>query len=101
MGNVVGLLFAFLIDLVLAYPMFCNVSKRMHDLDWSTSWSAVLCLFGVFLSYGNEVTKSLAGSNNSMLYGKVVVALIFCIPFIILTFKKGTEGPNQYGEDPV
>ena len=101
LGNVVGLLFAFLIDLVLAYPMFCNVSKRMHDLDWPTSWSAVLCLFGVFLSYGNEVTKSLAGSNNSMLYGKVVVALIFCIPFIILTFKKGTEGPNQYGEDPV
>ena len=96
-----GLLFAFIIDLAFAYPMFCNISKRMHDLNWPTSWATILCVLGILLSYGIDATKPFAFSSNSILYGRLIVALIFCIPFFFLTFKKGTDGPNQYGEDPV
>ena len=100
LGNI-GILVGFIIDLIFAYPMFCNVSKRMHDLEWPTSWAAILCVLGVLLSYGIEATKPFAGSSNSILYGRLVIVLIFCIPFVLLVFKKGTEGPNRYGQDPL
>ena len=96
-----GFLFAFLIDLVLAYPIFCNTAKRMHDLNWPTSWAAILTVLGIFITYGNKLTKAFARTNNTVLYGRMVVVLIFCVPFLYLTFKKGTDGPNQYGPDPL
>ena len=100
MGDI-GLLLAFIIDAIMAYPLFCNVAKRMHDLDWPTSRAVALAVAGIILSWLIEATKPFSRSNDALLYGRVIVAVAFCIPFLLLNFKKGTDGPNQYGSDPL
>ena len=97
----IGLLLAFIIDCVLGYPMFCNTARRMHDLDWPTSWAVVLSILAIIIQYGFSMTKSLSGSNNSVLYLKWIIVIALFIPLVFLFFKKGTEGPNQYGPDSV
>ena len=96
-----GFLLAFIVDIVFAYPMFCNISKRMHDLGWPTSWAVALCAVATLIQYGNNMTKSSAFSNSSVLYLKWIIVIILCIPLVFLLFKKGTDGPNQYGQDPL
>ena len=95
-----GLLFAFIFDVVKAYPMFCNTAKRMHDLNWSTSWAVSFCALALFTQYGLILANPFSLSNSSVLYLKWIIVIILFIPLILLLFKKGTEGPNQYGSDP-
>ena len=71
-----------IVGLIIMYPMFCNVSKRMHDLDKPTSWAVILVLLGAATPF----------------YPMAYVALI--VGSIYPGFFRGTVGSNQYGEDP-
>lgn len=73
--NVLGypfVIIAFLVTLCSYVGLWCLCARRMHDLDKSGWW-----------------------------------LLLFCLPLvniwlsILICFIKGTEGPNQYGEDPL
>lgn len=62
-----------------------NFAKRLHDLDYS-SWLAVLYVLLAVLIVGGY---------------QLVIDIIRAFWEICLAIKKGTEGPNQYGADPL
>ncbi len=67
-----------------AYPLYCNLAKRFHDLDKPSSWAAVFVIVSILANIINPV------------YGIFVGLVLNIYP----QFFKGTEGPNQYGEEP-
>lgn len=76
------------VALVLFYANCINVIKRLHDVDMSAWWAvtpAVLCVATATVS--------------------TIIALVaFFVNiglWVYLIFKKGTEGDNQYGPDPL
>lgn len=62
--------------------------KRLHDLGWS-GWLSLLMVFSNAPELLHNKTLTLVG-------------LIFLLIFsLILLFKRGTKGPNAYGQDPL
>lgn len=85
---------------VLIYVNFTNASKRLHDIDKPTSWAIVLGILDFvcgFIIGVVETSVSGVGSFNTVMLS---IAIPF-IPRIILLCIKGTDGPNQYGPDPL
>ena len=66
------------------YAFFCNAAKRFHDLNKSTRWAAAFCFIPILLGIYNR---------------KLGVSTIILLN-IYPQFFKGTEGPNQYGDEP-
>ena len=75
------------------YPAYCNNVMRLHDLNKDKTWAIVLLVAGLF-------------SNVSLLFigsvGASAIFLFICVLVgLYMLFVKGTDGPNQYGEDPL
>lgn len=70
---------------VYSYATYFNAAKRLHDLDKPSSWAVFLVTVPLLVSIFNQS------------YGLVIGFLFNIYP----QFFKGTEGPNQYGEDPL
>jgi len=66
------------------YAFFCNAAKRFHDLNKSARWAAAFCFIPILLGIYNRKL------------GVVTIILLNIYP----QFFKGTEGPNQYGDEP-
>ena len=67
---------------------YCLVVRRLHDLGYGKTF-AVIYTVGTSLQFiTNEELSNALG-------------LIFLIPGLWLTFKKGTVGANEYGPDPL
>ncbi len=90
-----------LFGLLLAYPQFCNLAKRFHDFNLSTSWAFAFYMVVFLLSIGIHATHSLAMLEKSVLSVRLLIAGFFIIPCCLLCFKKGTTGTNKFGSDPV
>jgi uncharacterized membrane protein YhaH (DUF805 family) len=92
-----------IVDLAFTYPEFAVTIKRAHDRnmpDW------VLIAFfaaGAFLDL--LMVLGFAGTDEN----PSLISLAVAIPFSVLALallvelgcRKGTEGPNQYGPDPL
>lgn len=70
--------------LAYVYAFFCNAAKRFHDLNKSARWAAAFCFIPILLGIYNRKL------------GVVTIILLNIYP----QFFKGTEGPNQYGDEP-
>lgn len=85
---------------LLIYVNFTNASKRLHDINKPTVWAVALVVLdfisGFVMGFGESFVGG-AGSFNTVL---LVLAIPF-VPRIILLCIKGTDGPNQYGPDPL
>ncbi len=89
-----------IVIIVLIYVNFTNASKRLHDIDKPTSWAVILGIFDFicgFIIGVVEASVSGVGAFNTVMLS---IAIPF-IPRLILLCIKGTEGPNQYGPDPL
>jgi len=86
-----------LIMVVVVYVIFTNTSKRLHDIDKPTSWAIALAILDSLAGIILELTQPSFGA--AML--ALVALSIPLIPRIILLCIKGTDGPNQYGPDPL
>lgn len=79
--------------LLKLYPSFCLYAKRLHDINmkgWPGWIIAVFFALYTMLSYFNIRN-----------YGDFSTLLVF-IPsllLLLLIFKKGTDGPNQFGKE--
>jgi uncharacterized membrane protein YhaH (DUF805 family) len=92
-----------IVDLAFTYPEFALAVKRAHDRNMPLVFliaffgaSAVLDLLTVLQLTGTEDEPS-------------AVSVLIAVPFTILAlfllvelgFRKGVDGPNQYGPDPL
>lgn len=84
--SIIGLLLA----LFLLYLNTCWAMQRLHDLD-KPAWLAI------FYSVPLELNRGASSPDTFTL----VVLAILAFSTIYLLFIKGTEGPNQYGPDPI
>ena len=66
------------------YAFFCNAAKRFHDLNKSTRWAVAFSFIPILLGLYNRRL------------GVITIILLNIYP----QFFKGTEGPNQYGDEP-
>ena len=95
---------ASIVDLLFSYPLLCNVSKRMHDLDCSFKWSLWYLILSNLSFYNFFYINTYYDYERELLYfwtSNVLIAIgIFLGPFLVLVFKRGTIGSNQYGDEP-
>jgi uncharacterized membrane protein YhaH (DUF805 family) len=94
---------SFLIDLVLLYPAAMVMVKRLHDIDQSGFLVGWLVVPNVVLMITNLL--GMTGDPNRMgvletifLLGASVIVLTF---LVVLGFRRGSDGNNQYGPDPL
>jgi uncharacterized membrane protein YhaH (DUF805 family) len=98
-----------IVAITLVYPQFAIDVKRGHDRNipmWAIgAFYAVAIVRGVLIEFGwlttrvNQNTFSYANVTSfafTMLIGIAAIALL-----VELGFRKGSEGPNRYGPDPL
>ncbi|MBS9776432.1 MAG: DUF805 domain-containing protein [Fusobacterium sp.] len=78
-------------------PSFSVLARRLHDVNKPT-WMALLSFSGILGSVGG-VSIMFTGAFGIGI-GIILFGVILSIYFIILLVKKGTEGENNYGENP-
>jgi uncharacterized membrane protein YhaH (DUF805 family) len=92
-----------IIDLALVYPEFAVALKRAHDRNMP-----ILFLIAFFI--GNAILDFLTVVQMAIVDGQPTApAILISVPFTILFFfllvelgfRKGVDGPNQYGPDPL
>jgi uncharacterized membrane protein YhaH (DUF805 family) len=114
--NIVGLnpqspLGSLVAVLILLYPNYCLSLKRRHDrnnngmdlkilLGVSVFLSLVMAL-GIGVEYVELAGETIATPNGLMSALYFLVALGGIYLFVNLGILKGTEGPNDYGPDPL
>jgi len=92
-----------IVDLVFTYPQFAVTIKRAHDRnmpDW-----VLIAFFAANAFLDLLVVLDLAGTNEQPNLLSLTVAIPLTVVGVALLvelgFRKGTEGPNQYGSDPL
>ena len=92
-----------IVDLAFTYPQFAVTIKRAHDRDMP-NW-VLIAFFAANAFLDLLVVLDLAGTNeNPNLLSLAVAVPLTVIGLALLVelgFRKGTEGPNQYGPDPL
>src|SRR5262249_22722807 len=91
-------------DLIVTYPQFCVFAKRAHDRNLPT-WLIALFFTADVLSD----LLTLAGYDfKPENYAPALIAIplviwgLFCLVlFVDLGFRRGTDGPNRFGPDPL
>jgi uncharacterized membrane protein YhaH (DUF805 family) len=92
-----------IVDLALTYPELAVTLKRAHDRNMPNWVLFAFFAAGAFLDL--LMVLDLAGTDEH----PSLVSLAIAIPFTVvglallidLGFRKGTEGPNQFGPDPL
>jgi uncharacterized membrane protein YhaH (DUF805 family) len=92
-----------IVDLVFTYPQFAVTIKRAHDRDMP-DW-VLIAFFAANAFLDLLVVLDLAGTNEHPNLLSLAVAIPLTVVGVALLvelgFRKGTEGPNQYGPDPL
>ena len=92
-----------IVDLVFTYPQFAVTIKRAHDRnmpDW-----VLIAFFAANAFLDLLVVLDLAGTSEHPNLLSLAVAIPLTVVGVALLvelgFRKGTQGPNQYGPDPL
>jgi uncharacterized membrane protein YhaH (DUF805 family) len=92
-----------IVDLIFTYPQFAVTIKRAHDRnmpDW-----VLIAFFAANAFLDLLVVLDLAGTSEHPNLLSLAVAIPLTVVGVALLvelgFRKGTEGPNQYGPDPL
>lgn len=75
--------------LMLAYMLAVNIGKRLQDVNMPGYIALALLFIGAVSIFTNY--RDILG----------LVKFVISMLLIFLIFKKGTNGPNKYGEDPL
>jgi uncharacterized membrane protein YhaH (DUF805 family) len=97
--------------LLFAYPIYCISIKRRHDknnkgtdvIGYLALTALLLLVQALGLGFSVAVVNGAAVPMPSMIYMVLsFVTLVYAIyMLVVLGFLKGTDGPNQYGPDPL
>jgi uncharacterized membrane protein YhaH (DUF805 family) len=91
------------IQIIVLYPTLAIAVKRLHDRDKPGSYA--LWLVGVTLVIALSNLLGVTGDPRNMswldfLLGLSAIVIVFAF-LIDLGFRRGTEGDNRYGPDPL
>ena len=81
---------------ILLYPSLAMSVKRLHDLNLSAWWCVPAFIPG-FADNLLTVMSAPAKVQTGALWIDCAVGLVY---LVVLGFIRGTDGPNQYGDDP-
>ena len=92
-----------IVDVAFVYPEFALAVKRAHDRNMPVVFLIVFFAASAFLDL--LTVLEMTGTEDQ----PSVVSVLIAVPFTILAlfllvelgFRKGVEGPNQYGPDPL
>ncbi|HEV7277199.1 MAG TPA: DUF805 domain-containing protein [Devosiaceae bacterium] len=97
--------------LLLAYPIYCISIKRRHDknskgtdvIGYLAVSALLLLVQALGMGYSVAVVNETPVPMPSLIYsGLGLIAFVYAVyMLVVLGFLKGTEGPNQYGPDPL
>ena len=107
LGNVIGsnvtlaVLYTFMLWPFVIYIQSNLMAARLHDTDRSAWWQLVFWVpFAVFTVLEITVGK-LDTSNMALHVLDAACRLIALVAAITIWVRRGTKGPNQYGDDPI
>ena len=83
-----------IVGLMYCIQYFPLLVRRLHDLDYSGWWSLAYIMYIIFTPFVILIPS----------ISKIIIILlmfIHCIIGLYFVLKKGTPGPNKYGEQPM
>lgn len=105
-----------ILDLSLLIPIFTVTVRRLHDLDDKGWLAIILCLVSrvlmaipkLIVSAGGEMLREVLFSSTELILSafssfvalNLMLMALFILRIVLLT-RPGTEGPNNYGADPI
>jgi uncharacterized membrane protein YhaH (DUF805 family) len=92
-----------IVDLACTYPEFALAVKRAHDRN--TPLLSLIAFFGASAVLDLLTVLEMTGTDEEPSSVSVLIAVPFTILALFLLvelgFRKGVDGPNQYGPDPL
>jgi uncharacterized membrane protein YhaH (DUF805 family) len=99
--NVQGDTLSSILDLAFTYPEFAVTVKRANDRNLSPWVVGLFFAFNVALELFTLINGPIdpeQGLNSVILFPGLVLGVILLVE---LGFRRGTEGPNRFGPDPL
>lgn len=93
-------LLPFAASLLLIYPSFCVLAKRLHDLDINGAWAIGMAVVAAVDSLWVALGSGLGPSLMMVRSGWWWVSLANLVAFVILGLIPGDDGHNRFGEKP-
>lgn len=87
-----------LVVLVLLYPVAMLTIQRAHDIGKSTWFGVVALVLGAFAGVVGDMDNSDFGVLVVAFIASAITALVMGM---MLAFRRGDEGENEYGPDPL
>ena len=90
---------AFTLPLLVLYIFLCINAKRFHDIN-SSGW----CQFPLFIPHAIQALLLFPVFLPALRSSYIIILLLLLVSAILLLlviFKKGTQGTNRFGEDPL
>lgn len=87
-----------LVTFLVSLPL---VVKRFHDCDVSVKFIYYLVITNVLGFFSWHIDTVIVGNFARILQGGItLISLVVAIKFLMIVFKRGTEGENQHGPRP-
>ena len=98
-----------LLSLTIAYCGIAALVKRLHDLDRSSwyllqyfvAYLAAFVVLGLLVGLGRLASAGSSAQATAIVVGAVAPLGVTIWYFIDIFCRRGTVGPNRFGEDPV
>ena len=87
--------------LILLWPMYCAMTKRLHDADRTSTTTLVSLGLAIAGSFFLQTAPTLSSEQLSLTraIGSVLIMAGGAVALFVLVARP-TSGPNRYGEDP-
>jgi uncharacterized membrane protein YhaH (DUF805 family) len=95
-----------IVDLAFCYPEFALALKRANDRDLAIWWLVVLFAGSAFMDFlvVIGVSTDLGDINDPNWIGVLTTIPLGALSLLVLAdlgFRRGTQGPNRFGPDPL
>lgn len=91
-------------NILIILPTLAVTARRLHDVNLSGWWQVLLYIpafFAVIYFEMNEDNFDQGLFSPTELYGLLAVLVFYLAMLIFFSTKRGTNGTNKYGHDPL
>lgn len=94
-------------NLLFIIPTLAVTCRRLHDLDYSGWWQALVYLLPIIfigmmvMTFGFVILGNPLMAGTSAIVAFLAILMFYLGFFVILSCFRGTKGPNRFGADPL